>query len=250
MDLKKVLPAKARQWAWQLMERVDRGQRVQCPVCRSGLRFFLPFGVGGRVRLNALCPVCHSLERDRAAWLELSSQGWLQTRPRLLHVAPEHCLEPRLRQMLGSRYITADLLRVDVDRQLSVEELPFEDSSFDAIICNHVLEHVHDDRKALAEIRRVLSPGGWALLQVPLDEAQRVTVEDPAITSRNERRRRFGQHDHVRAYGRDYVDRLSGAGFAPELRRVRDRHAEPERARHGLDPGETLYFCRPGVLRI
>ncbi|HTV19388.1 MAG TPA: class I SAM-dependent methyltransferase [Polyangiaceae bacterium] len=217
---------------------------MTCPVCASGLLSFLPFGVGGRVRLNAVCPACLSLERDRAAWLALSSRSWLDSKPRLLHVAPEYCLEPRLRRALDSRYVTGDLLRTDVDRQLSVEELPFEDGRFDAIICNHVLEHVRDDRKALSELRRVLAPGGWALLQVPLDQTQRVTVEDPSVTSPRERRRRFGQHDHVRAYGRDYVDRLRAAGFDPELCKIQDSYAEPEIQRHGLDRSEVLHFCR------
>jgi SAM-dependent methyltransferase len=244
MGLRNLIPALVRRWTWQLVGLVDRGDRVACPVCGSGLNFFLPFGVGGRVRFNAICPVCHSLERDRAAWLELSSEAWLKPIPRLLHVAPERCLEPRLRQRLGSRYITADLLRTDVDRQVSVEDLPFDDGRFDAIICNHVLEHVNDDRKALSELRRVLSPDGWALLQVPLDETRHATDEDPAVTSRRARRRRFGQHDHVRTYGRDYVERLTRAGFVPELRRIGEIHAEHEIVRHGLDRRETLHFCR------
>jgi SAM-dependent methyltransferase len=161
-----------------------------------------------------------------------------------LHIAPERCLEPRLREALGSRYVTGDLLRTDVERQLSVEDLPFDACRFDAIICNHVLEHVHDDRKALSELHRVLCPGGWALLQVPLEEANVVTVEDPTITSPSERRRRFGQHDHVRAYGRDYVDRLRHAGLEPEVLKVRERHNQPEIVRYGLDRREGLHFCR------
>jgi SAM-dependent methyltransferase len=242
--LRTLIPARVRRWAWQLVGLLDRGERAECPVCGSGLKFFLPFGVGGRVRFNAICPACQSLERDRAAWLELSSRAWLEPRPRLLHVAPEHCFEPRLRQRLGSRYVTADLLRTDVDRQVSVEDLPFDDGCFDAIICNHVLEHVNDDRKALSELRRVLAPHGWALLQVPLDETRFATDEDPTVRSRRARRRRFGQHDHVRTYGRDYLERLRSAGFVPELRRVGEIHSPPEIVRYGLDRAETLHFCR------
>lgn len=242
--VRKVIPARVRGWAWWLLARLNRGNRVACPVCGNESTVFLPFGVGGRIRLNALCPVCHSLERDRAAWLELSSHGWLEGRPRLLHVAPEGCLEPRLRQLLGSRYVTGDLVRRDVDRRLSIEELPFEDGSFDAIICNHVLEHVNDDAKALTEFRRVLSPGGWALLQVPLDSTRQSTYEDPTITSPRERRRHFGQHDHVRAYGRDYPKRLREAGFTLDLRSMREIHSERAMMRHGLDRHEVLHFCR------
>jgi SAM-dependent methyltransferase len=206
---------------------------------------FLPFGVGGRVRWGALCPGCGSLERDRAAWLHLErTQAWIAPGIRLLHVAPERCLQPRLRMRLGSRYVTVDLVRTDIDLQLSVEELPFEDGSFDGIICNHVLEHVIDDRRALAELRRVLARGGWALLQVPIDPARLVTDEDPTVTSPRERRRRFGQHDHVRYYGTDYAERLRSAGFELDLSNVGEQYAEHEIKLHGLDCRETLHFCR------
>jgi SAM-dependent methyltransferase len=184
------------------------------------------------------------LERDRAAWLALAGPPErLKSTARLLHVAPERCLEPRLRQRLGSGYVTADLLRTDVDRRVSVEQLPFDDGSFDAVICNHVLEHVQDDRKAMSELRRVLSPQGWALLQVPLDTNRSSTDEDPSITSTSERRRRFGQHDHVRWYGVDYVDRLREAGFVPHLRAVREFYEVQDIVRFGLDPSEILHFC-------
>lgn len=239
------IPVRARRWAWRLAARCARGTRVFCPVCRTSLRFFLPFGVGGRLRSNALCPSCRSLERDRLAWLHLSSSPErLTPKTRLLHVAPEQCFEPRLRELLGAAYLTADLSRQDVDRQMSVEDMPFHDQTFDAVICNHVLEHVHDDRQALREIYRVLRPGGWALLQVPLSEHAARTIEDPSVTSAAERRKRFGQHDHVRAYGRDYTERLGAAGFALELQRARDTYLDCDMAFYGLDAAETLHFCR------
>jgi SAM-dependent methyltransferase len=246
VNLRRLLPAGVRRAGWLVLTHMAAGKRVTCPVCGRGLRFFLPFGIGGKLRTGALCPGCRSLERDRAAWLLLSSSAapWLEQRPRLLHIAPERCLEPRLRARLGDRYVTGDLLRTDVDRQLSVEALPFEDASFDAIICNHVLEHVTDDRKALAELRRVLTPGGWALLQVPLDRDRAVTIEDPTETSARERRRRFGQHDHVRAYGRDYAERLRAGGFLLEPLEVRAQYDAHDLRRYGLDPDEVLHLCR------
>jgi hypothetical protein len=227
--------------------RLNRGNRVVCPICEGSWRAFLPFGVGGRLRRGALCPGCGSLERDRAAWLHFQSpEERLHSGTRILHVAPERCLEPRLRRLLGPRYVTGDLLRDDVDRKLSIENLPFEDHEFDAIVCNHVLEHVLDDRRALRELHRVLVSGGWALLQVPLVEGLAQTQEDPSVSTARERRRRFGQHDHVRAYGKDYVDRLRDAGFEPELIDVKQRHTGSDIARWGLNPLETLHFCRKG----
>lgn len=234
-----------RRLGWHLLAQLAGGTHVACPVCHRGLRLFFPFGIGGKLRTGALCPGCGSLERDRAAWLLLlSTPDWLDRQRRLLHIAPERCLEPRLREQLGRAYVTGDLLRSDVDWRLSVEALPFDDQSFDAIICNHVLEHVSDDRRALAELRRVLAPGGWALLQVPLDPALARTLEDPSVTSPRERRRRFGQRDHVRSYGRDYAERLREAGFGLELIEVHARHDLDEIRRYGLDPREVLHVCR------
>ncbi len=245
MSARAVLSRAARGAIWRVAARLDRGERVTCPVCQSGLQAFLPFGVGWRVRCGALCPCCRSLERDRAAWLELTVfPKYLESTNRLLHIAPERCLEPQLRQRVRSSYVTADLMRTDVDQRVSVEELPFDNHTFDAVICNHVLEHVPNDRKAMTELHRVLAPGGWALLQVPLDGEAAMTVEDPSIASPRERRRRFGQHDHVRLYGRDYVDRLRDAGFQPQLRVIRDCYAEQDIKRFGLDRRETLHFCR------
>jgi SAM-dependent methyltransferase len=213
-------------------------------VCNAGLRFFLPFGIGGRLRTGALCPQCGSLERDRAAWLWLND-GPDRLRPgiRLLHVAPERCLESRLRERVGGGYLTGDLLREDVDRRLSIEELPFEDRSYDAVICNHVLEHVADDRKAMREILRVLRPGGWALLQVPINRRRPYTIEDPTASAL-ERRLRFGQHDHVRSYGAEYTERLKAAGFELDSSSVDDRYNRDEVWRYGLDPDEVLHICR------
>jgi SAM-dependent methyltransferase len=217
---------------------------VTCPVCETNLRFFLPFGVGGRIRSGALCPQCRSLERDRAAWLILRSPpSRLKPKMGLLHVAPERCLEPRLRESLGAGYVTGDLVRHNVDRNFSVEALPFADGAFDAVICNHVLEHVNDDRKAMRELRRVLAPGGWALLQVPLRRDLDTTLEDATVTSPRQRRIRFGQHDHVRWYGHDYVARLREAGFEPAVSRVRDGYTPAEILRYGLDPDEAVHLC-------
>ena len=239
-----LLPEAARRIALRVAARLGEGTRVTCPICGLSLRFFFPFGVGGRIRAHALCPGCGSLERDRAAWLHISrSPQRLGAGTRLLHIAPERALEPKLRKLLGASYLTGDLARSDVDRRVSVEALPFGDASFDAIICNHVLEHVGDDRKAMAELRRVLVPGGWALLQVPLSPDLEVTDEDPSVTSPRERKRRFGQHDHVRSYGRDYVQRLVDAGFRLELIEVRTHHDPGDIERHGLDLAEVLHFC-------
>lgn len=188
-----------------------RGKRYACPICNRRYSSFLPMG-GVFPSFNAVCPGCYSLERHRTLWLYLRflhTHDRVRLEGKMLHVAPERCLASKFRK-------TFDYLSVDMDgskamRSADITRLDFPDDHFDAIVCNHVLEHVPDDRRAMAEIFRVLKPGGWASLQVPRTEG--VTDEDPRVTDPSERTVRFGQDDHVRLYGKDYFDRLREAGF-------------------------------------
>lgn len=164
---------------------------------------------------------------------------------RFLHLAPEPELQAHFEHLSSLCYVTLDLQMSNVDVHGDVTRLPFPDAAFDCIYASHVLEHVPDDRQAMRELRRVLRPGGWAILQVPItDDA---TFEDPSVTSPKERERLFGQWDHVRRYGPDYRDRLQEAGFEisvdPYVRELPAKTAE----RFGLDASEDVYFCRaPG----
>ena len=146
-------------------------------------------------------------------WMVLTHKTNLfaQGNKRMLHIAPEWAFEAKIKQIPGLTYVTADLMKTSVVERMDVTRIPHLDDTFDAIICSHVLEHVPDDRGAIRELHRVLAPDGWAILQVPISADP--TFEDPSITSPEERERRFGQYDHVRRYGPDYMDRLRNAGF-------------------------------------
>jgi SAM-dependent methyltransferase len=189
------------------------GNRFYCPICDKGYRKFISFGVVPRS--NALCPGCNSLERHRFLWMALERMSLLSHSPkkRLLHVAPEVCLESKFREIF--EYVAIDLDASRASMQMSITELRFPDSYFDAIICNHVLEHVPDDAKGLSELYRVLKKDGWAIIQVPMKGD--VTIEDPLVKDPAERLRRFGQSDHVRIYGRDFLHRLEDAGFMVDV---------------------------------
>jgi len=191
-------------------ETLHRGGAVECPCCGGRFAEFAPLVADDR-----MCWRCGSLERHRllAIWLARNPE-LLEGAHEILHVAPEPALRPLL-EAAARRYVSGDLGREFGELALDVTALPFDDASFDAIVCNHVLEHVVDDRTAMGELRRVLRSGGWALLLVPDAEAGH-TDEDPAVTDPVERAVRFGQHDHVRRYGLDYLERLSAAGFHPE----------------------------------
>jgi SAM-dependent methyltransferase len=188
-----------------------RGTGRKCPVCEKSSRVFLDSGMPRRK--EAKCPHCWSLERHRLLWLFLKDKTNLfdGTAKSVLHVAPERCFEPRLRSLLGNEYLTADFLDPRAMVKMDITDIQYPDESFDVIICNHVLEHVNDDLKAMSEFHRVLKPSGWAILLVPISSEK--TFEDPSVTDPRERLRLFGQEDHVRRYGPDYVDRLRSVGF-------------------------------------
>ena len=145
-------------------------------------------------------------------------------------------------KMHGESYVTADIESPLAKVKMDIHYMPFADNSFDSVLCNHVLEHLNNDLQALGEIRRVLKPGGWAILQVPFfAPVPEVTVEDPAIQSPREREIHFGQDDHVRKYGKDYSQRIERSGlkskpdaFAREL---------PDGARHGISAAEVIYVA-------
>jgi len=194
-----------------------RGERFHCPCCTSELA-----DMRDRFGEDRVCWVCGSMERHRLVCL------WLDRHPELLHpgmsmlhVAPERCLLRRLTTVPEIRYVSGDLGRVYGSQHIDVTALSFPDGSFDAVICNHVLEHVPDDGRAMREIHRVLKPGGWALLLVPdVVEHGEVTDEDPTVIEPADRLARYGQEDHVRVYGWDYVDRLQAAGLHVDVLRL------------------------------
>lgn len=215
-----------------------------CPVCGRSSRRFRPFGEP--LRDGAQCVHCGALERHRLVWLFLTRRTDLfDGRPRkVLHIAPEECLVRRLRESLAGEYITADLNDPRAMARIDVTDIAWPDATFDVIYCSHVLEHVPDDRRAMRELHRVLRPGGWAIVMVPVG-AER-TLEDPGIVEPAARRRAFGQEDHVRLYGPDVAERLTGAGFAVTVTCPGDFAGEASRM--GLTPasGEVYRCVRAG----
>ncbi len=225
-------------WAAPLLGLFYRGRGRECPICGARYRTFLPYGyVKGRN--NALCPSCLSLERHRMIWLWMERQTSLfKSHPRLLHIAPEPPLMKYFRKSYGSSkdYITADLESPLADQHFDVQNIPLPSDSIDVIICNHLLEHVENDRLAMQELHRVMKPGGWGIFLVPEDRERETTFEDDSIVDAKERTRLFGQYDHRRIYGRDYDDRLREAGFEVERSDFARRLTEWEKRLYS--PGE------------
>ena len=190
-----------------------KGTEFTDPIDGKGFRKLLPYGYG-KQRQNALSPSTLSLERHRLLWLYLQRETDFFSSPKkVLHIAPEQCFIDRFKKQKNLDYITADLYSPIVDVKADILDLPFNDNSFDVVFCNHVLEHIEDDKKAMQELYRVLKPNGMGIFQVPQDLSLEETYEDFTINSPEERTKHFGQYDHVRVYGKDYFNRLRAVGF-------------------------------------
>ena len=220
-----------------------RGDTYQDPIDGKTFKKFLPYGYENQ-RENVLSPSTLSLERHRLLWLYLKNETDFFKAPRkVLHFAPEQAFYKRFRAMKNLDYTTTDLNSPLADVKADICDLPFEDDSYDVIFCNHVLEHIPDDTKAMQELYRILKPGRMAILQIPQDLQRAQTFEDNSITDRNERAAIFGQYDHVRIYGRDYFDKLRTIGFKVHEVDYTAQLDAAEVDKYRLAKGEILPVC-------
>ena len=220
--------------------QIFKGNNFYDPIDGRSYRRFLPYGYG-KQRANALSPGTLSLERHRQMWLYLQNETQFFTEKlKVLHIAPEQEFLRRFKKMVNLDYTSADLFSPIVDVKADILDLPFADNSFDVIICNHVLEHIVEDRKAMSELYRVMKPGGWGILQVPMKNSLEKTYEDFTITDPKERQKHFGQYDHVRWYGMDYFDRLRSVGFQAEINFYSQKFSESDTKKFGLNRNEIL----------
>jgi predicted SAM-dependent methyltransferase len=213
-----------------------KGNKFIDPIDGKSFRMFLPYGYGNQ-RNNVLSPSTLSLERHRLLWLYLQNETdffhsefdsdsitsntkrirlrntTTNSTLRVLHFAPEQEFYKRFKKLTSIDYTTTDLLSPLADVKADICKLPFSDNTYDVILCNHVLEHIPDDTKAMQELYRVLKPGGMGIFQIPQDLSRATTFADDSITDQKQRAKIFGQYDHVRVYGRDYFDKLRSIGF-------------------------------------
>lgn len=223
-----------------------RGKTYYCPINEKGYRKFLPYG---RInpRPNALCPDTLSLERHRLIWLFLKRKtDFFSSKPiKMLHIAPELCFINHFKRQGNLEYITGDLESPLADYKFDLHQIPFENETFDMMMCNHVMEHVKDDIQCMRELYRILKKGGWGIVQVPFFEPiPKQTKEDKSITNPKEREKAYGQDDHVRLYGKDYADRLRQAGFEVEESKFVFELSADEVKKYALPSDEIIYLCR------
>ena len=206
-----------------------RGDAFHCPVCAGSFGKFRAAGRRRERRPNAVCPRCASRERDRLAFLFLRQ---VPPAGRVLHMAPEPCLRSRLRELAPGGYVSADLLRTDVDERADLGTLPHADATFGGVYCSHVLQDVRDDIAAMAEVFRVLAPGGWAVLNVPVKATK--TTNHPDAPLRGRRQGDPRPPEHLRTYGPDFAERMASVGFRVRVVAAGDLATPDEQQRLGI----------------
>ena len=244
-----------------------KGNTFTDPIDGKHFRTFLPYGYGTQ-RNNVLSPSTLSLERHRLLWLylktdtdffqsefisdsensstnaKISKDTETSSALKVLHFAPEQCFLKQFRSLKHLDYTTTDLESPLADVKADICNLPFKENEFDVILCNHVLEHIPDDTKAMQELYRILKPGGYGIFQIPQDLNRETTFEDDSITDPKERAKIFGQYDHVRVYGRDYFDKLRSIGFQVEEVDYTQSLSEEAISKYCLAKGEIIPVVR------
>ncbi|MEM7484988.1 MAG: methyltransferase domain-containing protein [Bacteroidota bacterium] len=227
-------------WVRPFVAILLRGKKYTDPIDGKNFRTFLPYGYENP-RENVLSPSTLSLERHRLLWLFLKNKTDFFTKPlKVLHFAPEQAYHKRFKLLSNIDYTTTDLNSPLAEVKADICNLPFEENAFDVILCNHVLEHIPDDTKAMQELYRVMKPGGWGVFQIPQDLTREKTFADDSITNRKERAQIFGQYDHVRIYGRDYFDKLRSIGFVVEEVDYTAQLPKTEVEKYRLAKGEII----------
>ncbi len=221
------------------------GHEVECPICTKTYGAFMPF----RYRLNAYCPSCKSLERHRYVYLMLRDVLGLYQSPlkKVLHFAPDHCLLPSMKSNPYIDYVTADNMTSFTssitdrpDYVMSIDDIQFQDNTFDAIIAIGVLVMVADDSKAMQEVFRTLKPGGYAVFHDPVNLNQPHSFSDQSLTQ-EEKQKLYHGHTQRWYYGADYADRLRAQGFDVED----DTYVQQiDHKRYGISPNEKLYIAK------
>ena len=216
------------------------GSKFTDPINGKQYSRFLSYGYN-TLRNNALCPGTLSLERHRLLWLYLNSNSNIESQfLNVLHVAPEQVFFKKFKKFKNWTYTTTDLNSPLADIKADLCNLPFKDETYDLILCNHVLEHIIDDIKAMKEIYRVLKTGGKAILQIPLDMEKEESYEDHTIINPKDRSKHFGQYDHVRIYGMDFFKKLSNIGFRYEKIDFTSKLSDRDIIKYGLIKGELI----------
>ena len=210
------------------------GAKFQCPICEHRLRKFI--SIPGN---DLLCPYCGSLSRDRRLYYTLSM--WiLETGIKILEFSPSRCLYRKIKSIKTINYTANDFCGEFIaDKNMDITNMDEQDTTYDLIICYHILEHIKNDATAMSELFRILKPKGTVIIQTPFKQGD--TYENKNITTDEDRKIYFGQEDHVRIYSVEGLcQRLETVGFEIEIINYKE---EPQNY-YGFSNDETIFFCR------
>ena len=229
------------------------GANVECVICGSKYKVFETWNLGATFENNT-CFNCKSHKRHRLQWKYLHDKMDIITTKEkkvVLHFAPEEYFFKLFVNNKNLDYIPCDLnvnkfnksYKTNIVKKIDITKIPLDNNSVDFILCNHILEHIPDDKIAISELYRVMKKGGCAILQVPIDYNLEKTYEDPSIVSFEEREKAFGQFDHVRLYGRDYPQRLKNFDWEVVVDDYVKQFSQEEIFKYGFDENELIYLC-------
>jgi len=242
------------------IRRLYPGNHLSCPLCKHTFGGFMPFTnpypisitadiVSGQSIEHHSCPYCYCTDRERKLYFYFQQREGFFLNKRVLHFAPEQGLYNFLAHSNCNEYITADLypegykIYAKTIQKIDICNITYPEGYFDIVLCNHVLEHIPDDKAAIREIFRVLKPEGIAILLVPMSAKLKETYENPAKVTEEDRATEFGQTDHVRIYAEaDYIRRIASTGFEVE---ITDAKLTPEEIiKYGINAREKIYIAR------
>jgi SAM-dependent methyltransferase len=237
------------------------GENFICPICQTELSHFLPLPLYFLKELNKnqhihsifqnetlniedyACPKCYSSDRERLYALYFKKSVQENQQYKVLDFAPAPSLRKFIKSFPNIEYRSADLLMDNVDDKVDISDMKiYPDEKFDIFVCSHVLEHVPDDRKAMSELNRILSPNGWGIAMVPICLGLDEIYEDPNITDEGLRWKYFGQNDHLRMYSKQgFIERLENVGFLVNQFGI-DYFGEEVFSLNGIHPRSVLYI--------
>ena len=223
------------------------GKRYICPCCGWHVRDFTKGNGSLKTRPLSYCPRCNSKSRHRRIWLFLQEKTNLFTEQlSLFEVSPKYSFSRKFTRLSNLSYFGGDLYkRAYINFKFDLISTPLKTNSFDAVLCIHVLEEIIQDQQAMSEMFRILKPGGWAVISVPTRMDQ-PTYEDSSITAPKERKRAFGEPDHVRVYGYDLFDRLKKTGFEVKVDLADDVPMQTKK-KYGLRGDENIFYCNKPI---
>lgn len=256
VELKDEIAKAYKEAADEMIYKKDE-KNFECPICRNKIERFLPyqykehtsdftykFRVIGSNTENFTCPYCNCHDRVRHLVMYFNKLNiWEKyiINKNILHIAPEEHIQQIISNLSTKNYVCGDLYPVnDSIKKVDITNISFDENYFDFIMCNHVLEHIPNDLKAMKEIYRVLKKGGCAIVQTPYSPNIKESFEDEIFTTENDRRKFFGQSDHVRIYGSDLFERLKSVGFKLDIISNSEIFTSEESKRYGINDKEEL----------